>query len=108
MKSKSKKMEEDLSILGSIKATFSTRNFGREIARGNKEEIMKTLKIKYCNEVLKDCFYLRDNFGKLQYECKHPEIINKSQNSRFISKYKLNIEIPKWCQLEDYKENDKR
>jgi len=63
---------------------------------------MKILKIKYCNEVLKNCFCLRDNFGKLQYECNHPETIKELQNSKFISKYKLNIKIPDWCPLEDY------
>lgn len=63
---------------------------------------MKVLKIKYCNEVLKNCFYLRDNFEKMRYECKHPEIVKKLQNSKFISKYTLDIKIPKWCPLEDY------
>ncbi len=66
---------------------------------------MKILKIKFCNEVLKNCFFLRDNFEKLQYECNHPEIVKKLQNSRFISKYKLNIKIPKWCPLEEVKKN---
>jgi hypothetical protein len=64
---------------------------------------MKTLKIKYCNEVFKNCFHLRDNLEELQYECNHPEIVKKSQGSRFISKRKrgLNINIPDWCPLED-------
>lgn len=65
---------------------------------------MKILKIKYCNEVLKNCFSLRDNFEKLQYECNHPEIVKKLQNSKFISKYKLDIKIPKWCPLDDIEE----
>lgn len=34
-----KEMREDLSILGSVKATFSPRNFGREIAREYKKTI---------------------------------------------------------------------
>jgi len=40
---------------------------------------MKTLKIKYCNEIFKNCFHLRDNLEELQYECNHPEIVKKSQ-----------------------------
>ncbi|MBA7560504.1 hypothetical protein ES695_03540 [Candidatus Atribacteria bacterium 1244-E10-H5-B2] len=64
---------------------------------------MKTLKIKYCNEVFKECFYLRDDLEKLQYKCKHPEVVKKSKGERFISKRKrgLKVEIPGWCPLED-------
>lgn len=63
---------------------------------------MKMLKIKYCNEVLKECFYLHDSFAKKQYDCVHPEIVKKLKKGRCISKYKNNIRIPNWCPLEDY------
>ena len=43
---------------------------------------MKILKIKYCNETFKNCFYLKDKIEELQYSCGHPEIIKKSKDSK--------------------------
>ena len=71
---------------------------------------MKILKIKYCNEVWHHCFYLRTLFSEKEFHCRHPEIVKKLQDSKFISKHKFDtsgydkkIKIPKWCPLENYK-----
>lgn len=80
---------------------------------------MKILKIKYCNENFKECPYMGINLQEKQYECNHPDIIKelkkvkhgkseKVKYSKVISKFTSlitpshwDIEIPKWCPLDE-------
>lgn len=59
------------------------------------------LKIKFCN----DCPYLlpepdEDNFSKTNYYCEHPNILGK-EICQDIDSSMIDIEIPKWCSLEE-------
>lgn len=68
MESKSKGVEEDLSILSSMKAIFSTRNFGREIVREDKEGKMKNKNMSTPEEYNKKYFR---RLEKLQEQATH-------------------------------------
>ena len=63
---------------------------------------MKIVKLKYCRDYdTITCSYIRYNEAGQKHYCTHPENIDKLEFVK--SKNVFIIEIPKWCPLEDYK-----
>lgn len=70
---------------------------------------MKILKIRHCGECKhNDYFYdTRTSLGR--FICRHPGLKTRYRTYRIINRViALKGEIPYWCLLEDYKEDDKR